>query len=468
MHIYNTMNRKKENFEPIEPGKVNMYVCGPTVYDFFHIGNGRTFVMADIIRRYLEYLNYDVHYVMNVTDVDDKIIKKSIEEKIDSKDVAKRYTDAFFEDIQKLKIKKATVNPRATEHMPEIVDLIKTMEEKGYAYNIDGNVFYDVKKFTGYGKLSGKNLDELESGARVEINDEKKDPLDFSLWKKAKEGEPYWESPWGKGRPGWHIECSAMSTKHLGKTIDIHGGGSDLIFPHHENEIAQSEAANGQQFVKYWIHFGFLNFQNEKMSKSLGNFFTVRDVLKKFSAEVIRFFFCQAHYSAQLNFSDELLQSAQSGLEKIQLLYDKCLAELSNTDEGKTDFEFGQFYKEFEEPMNDDFNTPQAVASIFNFVKAVNKKIAEDKMVGAGFYKEVKKFLDLTAGGVLGIIGEPKSEANVELENNLINLLIELRKDLKLQKNYKMADEIRDRLLKFGIQLEDGKTGTGFRKITIN
>jgi cysteinyl-tRNA synthetase len=468
MLIYNTMNRKKEIFEPIEPEKVNMYVCGPTVYDFFHIGNGRTFVMADIIRRYLEYKKFKVNFVMNVTDVDDKIIKKSIEEKVDSNVIAKRYTDAFFEDIAKLKIKKATLNPKATEHMKEIIDLIKSMEEKGYAYNNEGNVFYDVKKFKGYGKLSGKNIDELESGARVEINDEKKDPLDFALWKKAKEGEPSWESPWGNGRPGWHIECSAMSTKHLGKTIDIHGGGSDLIFPHHENEIAQSEAANGQEFVKYWIHFGFLNFQNEKMSKSLGNFFTVRDVVKKFPAEVIRFFFSQAHYAAQLNFSDDLLLSAQNGLEKIQLLYDKCLSELNNPAEGNDDFDFGPYYKEFEEPMDDDFNTPQAVAAIFNFVKAANKKIAEEKNTGSRFYAEAKKFLDLTAAGVLGIINESKSEGNIELENNLINLLIELRKELKLQKNYAMADEVRDRLLKIGIQLEDGKAGTSFRKINVN
>lgn len=468
MLIYNTINRKKEVFKPIKPGEVNMYVCGPTVYDFFHIGNGRTFVMADIIRRYLEYKKLKVNFVMNITDVDDKIIKKSIVEKVDSKTVAQRYTDAFFEDIQKLKIKKATFNPKATEHMDEIIDLIKLMEEKGYAYNNDGNVFYDVKKFKGYGKLSGKNIDELEVGARIEINEEKKNPLDFALWKKAKPGEPFWESPWGNGRPGWHIECSAMSTKHLGKTIDIHGGGSDLIFPHHENEIAQSEAANGQEFVNYWIHFGFLNFQNEKMSKSLGNFFTVRDVVDKFPAEVIRFFFCQAHYAAQLNFSNELLLSAQSGLEKIQLLYDKCSNELNDPAELSSDFDFEQYYKEFEESMDDDFNTPQAVAAIFNFVKAANKKIAEDKNIGSQFFVEAKKYLDLTAAEILGIINESKSGNNVELENNLINLLVELRKELKLQKNYKMADEIRDRLLKMGIQLEDGKAGTSFRKININ
>jgi len=468
MLIYNTMSRKKENFEPIEEGKVRMYICGPTVYDYFHIGNGRTFVMADIIRRYLEYKNYKVKFVMNLTDVDDKIIKKSIEEKITSNEVAAKYIEAFFEDIQKLKIQKASLNPKATEHMPEIIELINSMVENGYAYNVDGNIFYNVKKFSSYGKLSGKNIDELEAGARVEINEEKQNPLDFALWKKAKEGEPFWDSPWGKGRPGWHIECSAMSTKHLGKTIDIHGGGSDLIFPHHENEIAQSEAANGQEFVKYWIHFGFLNFQNEKMSKSLGNFFTVRDVVKKFHGEVIRFFFCQAHYAAQLNFSDELLYSAQNGLEKIQTLYNKCSNELNSIAETNDGFDFEPFYKEFESAMDDDFNTPQAVAVIFNFVKSVNKKIAEDKSAGKVFLNGVKKFLELTAGNVLGILNEKELNYDVKLENNLINLLIELRKELKVQKNYKMADEIRDKLLKLGIQLEDGKEGTGFRKINAN
>jgi len=468
MLVYNTMSRKKENFEPFLPNLVNMYVCGPTVYDFFHIGNGRTFTMADIIRRYLEYKSFKVNFVMNITDIDDKIIKKAIEEKIEAKSIADKFTEAFMQDIQKLKINKATINPKATEHIPEIIDLIKAMEEKGYAYNVDGNVFYNVGKFKDYGKLSGKNIDELESGARVEVNEEKMSPLDFALWKKAKEGEPFWDSPWGKGRPGWHIECSAMSCKHLGKSIDIHGGGSDLIFPHHENEIAQSEAATGEKFVKYWIHFGFLNFQNEKMSKSLGNFFTVRDVVKKFPAEVIRFFFCQAHYAAQLNFSEELLQSAQSGLEKIQLLYDKCSVEANNSAEGKNDFDFSQYYKEFESAMDDDFNTPQAVAAIFNFVKGVNKKIAEDQSLGSAFYKEALNFFNKTADGVLGIIGKPEENSNVELENNLINLLIELRKELKLQKNYKMADEIRDRLLQMGVQLEDGKSGTSYRKISVN
>ena len=314
-----------------------MYVCGPTVYDYFHIGNSRTFVLSDIIRKYLEYSGYNVEFAMNLTDVDDKIIKKSNEEKTDSKNIADKYTKAFFEDIQKLGIKKADIYPKATEHIKDIINMIKKLENNGLAYAVDGNVFYNVLKFKGYGKLSGKKIDELESGARVEVNINKKDPLDFALWKKAKEGEPFWESPWGNGRPGWHIECSAMSCKHLGETFDIHAGGNDLIFPHHENEIAQSEGANGKKFVNYWIHFGFLNIDNEKMSKSLGNFLTAREILKRYSAEAIRLAFAQAHYAGPLNFSDELLSSAEKGLEKIKNLVDKINDETNSLQEGEGD-----------------------------------------------------------------------------------------------------------------------------------
>jgi cysteinyl-tRNA synthetase len=311
LKIYNTLSKKVEEFIPINNNEVKIYMCGPTVYDYFHIGNARSFVMADIVRRYLEYKGYKVKFVMNLTDVDDKIIKKANEEKRNPNEVAKDYINYFFEDVAKLRIKTADVYPKATEHMSEIIDMIKNLEQKDFAYNNEGNVFYNVKKFDGYGKLSGKNTEDLEVGARIEINEEKKNPLDFALWKKAKDGEPYWESPWGKGRPGWHIECSAMSCKHLGETFDIHAGGSDLIFPHHENEIAQSEAANNKPFVKYWMHFGFLNINEEKMSKSLGNFFTAREILKKYSAEAVRLFFAQAYYRGPLNFSEELLASAE-------------------------------------------------------------------------------------------------------------------------------------------------------------
>jgi len=476
LSIYNTLTKKKEEFRPINPPEIKMYICGPTVYDYFHIGNARTFIMADIIRRYLEYKGYNIKYVMNLTDVEDKIIKKSIEEKIDANLVAEKYSRAFFEDIEKLKIKSATVYPKATEHMDDIIRMIKNLIEKGYAYNINGNVFYEVSKFKEYGKLSGKKLDELESGARVEINEEKKNPLDFSLWKKAKEGEPYWESSWGKGRPGWHIECSAMSCKHLGETFDIHAGGNDLIFPHHENEIAQSEAANGKPFVKYWIHFGFLNIEQEKMSKSLGNFITAREVLQNFSAESIRLLFSQAHYAGPLNFSEELIISAQKGLEKIYNLAEKTEGGEEEKggigDEIIPNFDFAKYYQAFEAAMDDDFNTPQAVAVIFDFIKEVNRTIAGDESLPAGkqgisykFYSEIKNFLSKTAKGVLGILdfSSLRQEVNGTLEKDLIELLIKLRLDAKKEKNYALSDKIRDELNQLGIVLQDSKEESTYK-----
>ncbi len=466
--IYNTLTRTKEEFNPINPPNVKMYVCGPTVYDYFHIGNARSFIMSDIIRRYLEYKGYEVKFVMNLTDVDDKIIKKSIDQKRDAKSVAEDYSKAFFEDIQKLKIKPANDYPKATNHIKEIIDLIKKLEQKGFAYNIDGNVFYNVNRFSNYGKLSGKKIDELESGARIEINDEKKDPLDFALWKKAKEGEPFWESPWGKGRPGWHIECSAMSCKHLGETFDIHAGGNDLIFPHHENEIAQSEAATGKKFVNYWIHFGFLNINNEKMSKSLGNIFTARDILKIYSAEAVRLAFAQTHYAGPLNFSDELLSSAEKGLEKLKNLAEKIEEEIKeNRQEGivpKLDFE--KYKNNFGTAMDDDFNSPQACAVIFDFVRDVNRAIAENENISLKFYLSVKEFLQNTAEGVLGILdfSETANQSNGALENDLIELLIKLRQDAKLEKNYVLSDKIRNELKNIGIELQDSKSGTTYKK----
>lgn len=468
MQIYNTLTRKKEEFIPINPPYVTMYVCGPTVYDYFHIGNGRTFIMSDVIRKYLEYKNYKVKFVMNLTDVDDKIIKKSVLEKSDFKSVAEKYTAAFFEDIKSLKVKKADLNPKATEHIGEIIKMIDGLVNKGMAYNVDGNVFYDVRKFPEYGKLSKKNIDELESGARVDVNEEKKDALDFALWKKAKEGEPFWDSPWGKGRPGWHIECSAMSTKHLGETIDIHAGGSDLIFPHHENEIAQSEAATGKKFVNYWLHFGFLNIQNEKMSKSLGNFFTAHEILSKYSAESIRLFFTQTHYAGPLNFSDELLSGAQKGLEKITNLANKIVEEIKVNKTGVVpQFDIDKFRKSFESAMDDDFNTPQAVAVIFDFVKEANKVIAENENIDAGFYRRLKDFLFSTADSVLGIIdfnNLEKAETTASLENELIELLIKIRNKAKVNKNFALADEIRDELKNIGIVLQDLKDKTAYKK----
>ncbi|HQJ46178.1 MAG TPA: cysteine--tRNA ligase, partial [Ignavibacteriaceae bacterium] len=412
----------------------------------------------------LEYKGYKVKFVMNLTDVDDKIIKKSLEEKREAKDVSTDYINAFFEDITKLKIKKATVYPKATEHMHEMIDMIKKLVDKNYAYNIDGNVFYDVKRFSEYGKLSGKNTEELEVGARIDANEEKKDPLDFALWKKAKEGEPFWDSPWGKGRPGWHVECSAMSCKHLGETFDIHAGGNDLIFPHHENEIAQSEAANQKPFVKYWLHFGFLNINEEKMSKSLGNFFTARDVLKKYSAEAIRMFFAQAYYRGPLNFSDDLLTAAEKGLEKINNLVDKVNSEIKKNNSGiKPEFEFNSYYKKFEEAMDDDFNTSQAVAVIFDFVKDVNRVVAPLDNVDVSFYNDVKTFLTKTAENVLGIVDFNKTTTGDDkLTNDLIELLIRLRTEAKQNKNYQLSDSIRDRLKELGVILQDSK-GTTYK-----
>jgi cysteinyl-tRNA synthetase len=469
MQIYNTLSRQKEEFKPIDPSIVKMYMCGPTVYDFFHIGNARSFIMSDIIRRYLEYKGYNVKFVMNLTDVDDKIIKKSIKEGTESAVVAETYAKAFFEDIQKLKIKKADIYPRATAHMADIISLIKKLEEKEYAYNIDGNVFYNVSKFVGYGKLSGKKIDELESGVRIEINEEKHDPLDFALWKKAKEGEPYWESPWGNGRPGWHIECSAMSCKHLGETFDIHAGGNDLIFPHHENEIAQSEAANGKKFVNYWMHFGFLNIDNEKMSKSLGNFFTARDILKLYSAEAIRLSFAQTHYAGPLNYSDDLLASAEKGLEKLKNLAGKINEELkSNNSTGNIpSLDFEKFRNNFEIAMDDDFNSSQACGVIFDFIREVNRTIAGNENINSKFYQDVKDFLQKTAEGVLGIVdlSGTAQQNDLSLENDLIELFIKLRIDAKKEKNFALSDKIRDELKSIGVVLEDGKEKTSYKKV---
>ncbi len=462
MLIYNTLKKMKEEFIPLQPPNVTMYVCGPTVYDFFHIGNARTFVMSDIIRRYLEYKGYKVKFVMNITDIDDKIIKKSNEEKIPASQIADKFTKAFFDDINYLKINSADVNPKATEHINDIIELIKKLEDKGFAYNVNGDVFFDVLKFPGYGKLSGKKIDELEAGARIDVNENKKNPLDFSLWKKAKEGEPSWESPWGRGRPGWHIECSAMSTCHLGKTIDIHAGGNDLIFPHHENEIAQSEAAFEQQFVKYWIHFGFLNIQDEKMSKSLGNFFTARDVLKKYSAAAIRFFFSQSYYGGPLNFSDDLLTASEKGLEKINNLVQTAKERLDTAGNIKSSFDFEKYYKDFEAAMDDDFNTPQAIGVIFDFAKQANIEFVNNSAANREFSENVITFLKKTAQNVFGIIdidNNKKDTAN-DVEDKLVKILIKIRAELKEGKNYKLADFIREELSKLGIQLKDNKGGT--------
>jgi len=469
MQIYNSLSKKKEDFIPINPPIVTFYVCGPTVYNYFHIGNARSFIMADIIRKYLEYKGFDVKYVMNLTDIDDKIIIKANEEGKSTKEVAEYYIDAFLQDLRKLKIKDAILNPRATDHVDDIIQMIVQLEEKGFAYNIEGNVFFDINKFNQYGKLSGKNIEELEIGARIEVNEFKKNPLDFSLWKKAKEGEPFWESPWGKGRPGWHIECSAMSCKHLGKTIDLHAGGNDLIFPHHENEIAQSEAANDQQFVKYWIHFGFLNFQGEKMSKSLGNYYTSREVVSRYSAESIRLFFSQSHYRGPLNYSDELISAAEKGVEKIQNFYELIEEKINEKSElGELpDFNLTFYFDEFEKAMDDDFNTPRATAVVFDLIKNVNKLIVEKDNLHPEFFKKIKEFLIKTASNILGIINTNVSNKNTvdSKEEQLIELLIKVRMMAKKEKNFLFADFIRDELSKIGIILKDTKEGSTYKKV---
>lgn len=465
MLVYNTLTNKKEEFKPINPPNVTMYVCGPTIYDYFHIGNGRTFVMSDIIRRYLEYKKYDVKFVMNLTDVDDKIIKKANEEKISTSELTERYEAAFMKDIKRFKMKPADVYPKATEHMKEIEEVIEKLEQKGMAYNVDGNVFYDIGKFNGYGKLSGKNIDDLEAGARVEINSEKQNPLDFSVWKKAKEGEPYWESQWGNGRPGWHIECSAMSMKHLGETIDIHAGGNDLIFPHHENEIAQSEAATGKEFARYWMHFGFLNIDKQKMSKSLGNFFTARDILDKYPAEALRLLFVQSHYRSPLNFSKELIESAQKGTEKLNNLGRVLNDGIKKVGGIPMEFDFNKYKSLFSATMDDDFNTSQAAAVIFDFTREVNKTIAENENINSEFYRNAKDFLQSTAETVLGIIHfSDLEEKNTSKDDDWIMEQIEIRTKAKAEKNWQLADEIRNGLAEKGIILEDSKSGTTYKK----
>ena len=465
MLIYNTLTKKKEEFKPINPPHVSMYVCGPTIYDYFHIGNGRTFLMTDIIRRYLEYKKYDVKFVMNLTDVDDKIIKKANEEGVPTSEITARYEAAFLKDIKRFKMKPADVYPKATEHMKEIEDVIEKLEEKELAYNVDGNVFYDIGKFKGYGKLSGKNIDDLEAGARIEINNEKQNPLDFSVWKKSKEGEPYWESKWGNGRPGWHIECSAMSMKHLGETIDIHAGGNDLIFPHHENEIAQSEGSTGKEFVRYWMHFGFLNIDKQKMSKSLGNFFTARDILDKYPAEAMRLLFVQSHYRSPLNFSKELIEAAHKGTEKLNNLGRVLNDGLKKVGGISIEFDFNKYKGLFSATMDDDFNTSQAVAVIFDFVRDVNKTINENDNLNCEFYRKAKDFLQSTAETVFGIIHFDTLEVKESPEEDgWILEQIQLRSEAKEEKNWQLADEIRNGLAAKGIVLEDSKSGTTYKK----
>ena len=467
MKIYNTMSKTKEEFVPLEEGKVKMYVCGPTVYNYIHIGNARPMIVFDTVRRYFEYKGYNVNYVSNFTDVDDKIIKKAIEEGVTADEISRRYIEECKKDMEGMNVKPATKNPLATEEICGMVDMIQTLIDKGYAYEKNGTVYYRTRKFKDYGKLSHKNLDDLQSGGRALLvtgEDEKEDPLDFVLWKPKKEGEPAWQSPWSEGRPGWHIECSEMSKKYLGEQIDIHAGGEDLIFPHHENEIAQSEAANGKEFAKYWMHNGFLNIDNRKMSKSLGNFFTVREIGEKYDLQVLRFFMLSAHYRSPLNFSAELMEAAKNGLERIITAADnlKFLMESAGT-EAITEEEMqkyeasARFAAGFEKAMDDDFNTADAIAAVFEYVKFINTNTGTDnsKEYLEKLYSRLAELTD-----VLGIIIDRKEE----MLDADIEALIEERQAARKEKNFARADAIREELLEKGIILEDTREGVKWKR----
>lgn len=470
MKIYNSLTKSKQEFVPIHEGKVGMYVCGPTVYNYIHIGNARPMIVFDTVRRYLEYKGYEVNYVSNFTDVDDKIIKKANEEGVEPSVISERYIAECQKDMEALNVREATHHPKATEEIPEMIQMISDLIEKGHAYEVNGTVYYRVRSFPGYGKLSKKNLDEMQSGHRdilVAGESEKEDPMDFVLWKPKKEGEPFWPSPWSDGRPGWHIECSVMSKKYVGDTLDIHAGGEDLIFPHHENEIAQSEAANDAPFSKYWMHNAFLNIDNKKMSKSAGNFFTVREIGEKFPLSVLRFFMLSVHYRSPLNFSDTLVQAAKNGLDRILTAVDRAeelveqLAQEPQTEERPEEQGYREQMKalvaKYEAAMDDDFNTADAIAAIFELVKLANITIT-----GESSYSYAKELLDeiVQLCDILGI--ETKREE--ELLDADIEALIEERQQARKEKNFARADAIRDELLEKGIVLKDTREGVKWSK----
>lgn len=468
MKIYNTLSKRKEEFVPVEPGKVKMYVCGPTVYNFIHIGNARPMIVFDTVRRYFEYKGYDVNYVSNFTDVDDKIIKKAIEEGVDASTISKRYIEECKKDMAAMNVKPATKHPLATEEICGMLNMIGDLIEKGHAYAAaDGTVYFRVRSFQDYGKLSHKNLDDLMSGFReikVTGEDGKEDPNDFVLWKPKKEGEPYWESPWCEGRPGWHIECSVMAKRYLGEEIDIHAGGEDLIFPHHENEIAQSEAANGKTFAKYWMHNGFLNIDNKKMSKSLGNFFTVREIGEKYDLQVLRFFMLSAHYRSPLNFSAELMEAAKNGLdriltgvEKLKDLSVKASGEVLTAAEEENKKKAEELIAKYEAAMEDDFNTADAISAIFELVKLSNTTANEEST--AAYISWMKAEIERLCE-VMGIITEKKEEIlDSEIED-----MIAQRQAARKAKDFALADEIRGKLLEMGIVLEDTREGVKWKR----
>lgn len=472
--VYNTMSRKKEEFVPREPGRVSMYACGPTTYNYFHLGNARMFVVFDTVRRYFAYRGFKVTYVQNFTDIDDKIINRAKETGMEPLALSQKYIEEYFKDADALNIKRADVHPKATGHISDMIDMIKTLENKGLAYAVDGDVYFEVRKFAGYGKLSGRSVDDLRSGARVDIDTRKKDPLDFALWKAAKEGEPYWESPWGKGRPGWHIECSAMSLKYLGKGFDIHGGGGDLVFPHHENEIAQAEGYLGQEgFARYWMHNGFITVNQEKMSKSLGNFFTVREILDKYPASVVRFYLIGTHYRNPLDFDDQKLDMSKKALERlyntVKLVEEALQRQPENSESGTDPRQLSQqaatARQSFIEAMDDDFNTALAIASLFDLSKETNSFLAGYKpsLQGQEVLEQVRQtFIDL--GEVLGLnLVQTEQMHSDTIVEGLMKLIIDMRASARQNKDWATADKIRDGLKELGIILEDTPQGVRWK-----
>jgi cysteinyl-tRNA synthetase len=464
IHIYNTLTRKKEPFIPLEEGKVKMYVCGPTVYNYIHIGNARPPIVFDTVRRYFEYRGYDIKYISNFTDVDDKLIRAARELGEDVPTIAERFIDAFFEDVSALGCKRADAHPRVTESMDIIIEFIETLIEKGFAYESEGDVYFHTRKFDGYGKLSHQSIDELRSGARIAVGEKKDDALDFALWKAAKESEIYWDSPWGKGRPGWHIECSAMAKKYLGDTIDIHAGGQDLAFPHHENEIAQSEAVSGKTFARYWMHNGYINIDNEKMSKSLGNFVLVHDIIKNHDPQVLRFFMLSVHYRNPINYSEELLESTKASLERIKTSYQnlkhrqEISANLTDNNEVWTE-KIGVLHEEFIKAMDDDFNTANGISVLFELSKLANYYLMEKNTSVQVIEAFTKEFEELFR--VLGLSLDFQKE---ELLDEDIDRMIEQRNQARKERNFQLADEIREKLKEMNIILEDTPQGIRWKR----
>ena len=462
MKIFNTLTRQKQELKPIEEGKVKIYACGPTVYNFIHIGNARPLCVFDVLRRFLEYMGYDVRFVQNFTDIDDKIIKRANEENLTYKEISEKYIEEFWKDVKGMNIREATVHPKATENIDEIIDIVSTLIEKGYAYAVDGDVYFSPSKFAEYGKLSHQPLEDLEAGARIMIGEVKKEPMDFALWKSAKPGEPYWESPWGHGRPGWHIECSAMVRRYLGKTIDIHCGGEDLIFPHHENEIAQSECCNGVPFANYWMHNGFINVDGEKMAKSKGNFFTVRDVANEYGYEPIRYLMISSHYRSPINYSIDIIEQCKASLVRLYTCRDNLDFALENAEAGDAGEEITAMLMkrrdQFVEAMNDDLNTADALSAVFELVRDINTNVIAAKENKGAVEAAIKMFDELT--GILGLVYDRKKE---DLDSE-IEALIAQRTQARKDRNWAEADRIRDELKAKGIVLEDTTQGVKWHR----